>query len=137
MVDKNNKNPLEELYTDSGQMDQAALLSILKPYVRLHKDSTTIIYTPTGIGLSAAKKIILLFLAKKALYLLGVISSELLAPKEVKMEFSSKHIPPGTIDATLKRFSDRGPLMAQNGKYFIPDFNFSQVQEMFNQPSSE
>jgi len=61
MVDKNNKNPLEELYTDSGQMDQAALLSILKPYVRLHKDSTTIIYTPTGIGLSAAKKIILLF----------------------------------------------------------------------------
>jgi len=65
------------------------------------------------------------------------ISGQQFKPKEVKMEFSSKHIPPGTIDATLKRFSDRGPLMAQNGKYFIPDFNFSQVQEMFNQPSNE
>src|SRR3989344_5331696 len=62
MVDKNNKNLLEELYTDSGQMDQAVLLSILKPYIRLHKDSSTVIYTQVGIGLSAAKKIILLFL---------------------------------------------------------------------------
>lgn len=136
MADKNNQNPLEELYTDSGQIDQTALLSTLKPFIRLHRETGTVIYTQVGMALSANKKILLLFLAKKALYLLGAIPAEFLAPKEVKVEFG-KNIPPGTIDAALKRFLERGPLKVQNGKYFIPDFNFYQVQEMFNQPSNE
>jgi len=130
MADKNIQNPLEELYTDSGQIDQTALLSVLKPYIGLHRETKTIIFTQLGLGLSATKKILLLFLAKKALYLLGIIPSEFLAPKDIKLEFG-KNIPSGTIDATLKRFLDKGPIKAQNGKYFIPDFNFYQVQEMF------
>jgi hypothetical protein len=136
MVDKNNKNPLEELYTDSGQVDQEALLSTLKPYIRLYRETGTVIFTPIGMGLSATKKILLLFLAKKALYLLGAVSSEYLAPKDVKLEFG-KNIPHGTIDASLKRFLERGPLKVQNGKYFIPDFNFYQVQEIFNQSNNK
>lgn len=136
MVDKNNQNPLEELYTDSGQVDQGALLLILKPLIRLHRDTGTVIFTQAGMNLSANKKILLLLLAKKALYLLGAIPSEFLAPKEVKLEFG-KNIPHGTIDATLKRFLERGPLKAQDGKYFIPDFNFYQVQEIFNPPNNE
>jgi len=136
MADKNNKNPLEELYTDSGQIDQEALFSTLKPYIRLHRETGAVIFTSVGMGLSATKKILLLFLARKALYLLGAISSEYLAPKDVKLEFG-KNIPHGTIDASLKRFLERGPLKAQNGKYFIPDFNFYQVQEIFNQPNNK
>jgi hypothetical protein len=131
MADKNISNPLEELYTDNRQVDTANLLSILKPFIRLHKETGTVIFTPLGISLSANKKIVLLFLAKKALFLLGVIASEPLAPKDVKLEFG-KNIPPGTIDAALKRFSEKGPLRGQDGKYFIPDFNLPQVQEMFS-----
>lgn len=137
MADKNIKNPLEELYTDAGQIDAATLMSILKPFIRLHRDTGTVIYTPLGMSLSANKKIILLFLAKKALFLLGVIPSETLAPKDVKSEFSKKHIPPGTIDAALKRLSEKGPLRGQDGKYFVPDFNLPQVQEMFNKLNDE
>ena len=136
MVDKNISNPLEELYTDSGQIDQEALFTILNPFLRLHRETKTIIFTQTGMGLYANKKLLLLFLAKKALYLLGDIPSELLSPKEIKSEFD-KNIPPGTIDGALKRFLERGPLKVQNGKYFIPDFNFIQVQEIFNQPNNE
>jgi len=131
MVDKFKNNPLEELYTDSGQIAPADLLSLLRPFIRLHRETGTVIYTPLGISLSANKKIVLLFLAKKALFLLGVIQSEFLTPKDVKLEFG-KNIPHGTIDATLKRFSEKGPLRGKDGKYFIPDFNFSQTQEMFN-----
>ena len=136
MADKNKDNPLEELFTDSGQIDQKALFSVLKPFIRLHRETGTVIYTPVGMALAANKKIILLFLARKALFLLGVAPSESLAPKDVKFEFG-KNIPPGTIDAALKRFLERGPLKVQDGKYFIPDFNFYQVQEMFNQPKDE
>lgn len=135
-MDKNTGNKLEELYTDAGQIDEAELLRILKPFIRLHRETGTIIYTQIGMKLSAAKKIVLLFLAKKALFLLGAIESEFLAPKDVKLEFD-KNIPHGTIDATLKRFSERGPLRGKDGKYFIPDFNFYQVQEIFNKLTAE
>jgi len=136
MAVKNQDNPLEELFTDSGQIDRKVLLSILKPFIRLHRETEAVIYTQLGMALPANKKIVLLFLAKKALFLLGVAPSEFLAPKDVKAEFG-KNIPPGTIDATLKRLLDRGPLKVQDGKYFIPDFNFYQVQEMFNQPKNK
>lgn len=131
MMDKNKNNPLEELYTDvGGQINPSDLLLILKPFLRIHRETSTVIYTPTGMGLPANKKIILLLLAKKALYLLGAIPSEFMAPKEIKIEFG-KNIPSGTIDGTLNRLSENGPVKSQGGKYFIPDFNFSQVQELF------
>ena len=131
MADKKIGNPLEELYTDNSQIDMASLLSILKPFIRLHRETGAVIFTPLGISLSANKKIVLLFLAKKALFLLGATPSEFLAPKDVKLEFG-KNIPPGTIDAALKRFSEKGPLRGQDGKYFVPDFNLPQVQEIFS-----
>ncbi len=136
MTDKNIGNKLEELYTDAGQIDEAELLRILKPFLRLHRETGTVIYTQVGMKLSATKKIILLFLAKKALFLLGAIESEFLRPKDVKLEFG-KNIPHGTIDATLKHFSEKGPLRGKDGKYFIPDFNFFQVQEIFNKLTDE
>lgn len=131
MVDKKIGNPLEELYTDAtGQVDLAELAHIMKPFIRIHRETGSVIFTPAGMALATTKKLVLLFLAKKAVYLLGSAPTELISPKEVKAEFG-KNIPPGTIDATLKRFSDSGLLRSQNGKYFIPDFNFSQVKEIF------
>lgn len=132
MVDKKTSNPLEELYTDStGQIDPAELLLILKPFIRIHRETQVVIFTPAGMALPATKKIIILFLARKTLYLLGDIQSEFITPKDIKIEFG-KNIPTGTIDATLKRLSERGPIRGQSGQYFIPDFNFPQVKEIFN-----
>ena len=132
MTDKNKSNPLEELYTDAaGQINPSDLMLVLKPFIRIHRETNTVIYTPTGMALPANKKIILFFLAKKALYLLGAIPSEFIKPKDIKIEFG-KNIPAGTIDATLKRLSEKGPVKGREGKYFIPDFNFSQIQDIFN-----
>lgn len=137
MADKNIKNPLEELYTDaSGQLDQAELATLLRPFLRIHRDTGTIIFTNAGIALPATKKIVLFLLAKKALYLLGSIPSEWITPKQIKVEFG-KNIPAGTIDANLKRLSRHGPLKGDSGKYFIPDFNFPQVREIFSKLSGE
>lgn len=81
--------------------------------------------------ITASNKIILFILSRKVTHLQGLSESDSVTPKEIKEELG-KNIPSGTIDAALKRLSERGPLKGQGGKYFIPDFNFTQVDEIFS-----
>ncbi len=136
MVDKNTQNPLDELYTDSkSQIEPAALAAILKPFLRINRENKTLLFTPAGIKLTANNKIILFLLARKAMHLQGFIDSDVVAPKEIKAELV-REIPSGTIDVGIKRLSEKGPLKGRDGKYFIPDFNFSQVEEIFSKVNS-
>ena len=132
MVDKNITSPLNELFTDSkSQIEPSALAAVLKPFLRINRENKTLLFTPLGMKLKANNKIILFLLARKAMHFQGLIDSDMVAPKEVKAELG-RNIPDGTIDAGIKRLSDSGPLKGQDGKYFIPDFNFPQVEEIFS-----
>ena len=135
MANKEGKkigNPLDELFTDAiSQIDPASLAAILKPFVRINKETKRILFTPQGMNITANNKIILFVLVRKAMLLQGVSESDSIRPKEIKEELG-KSIPAGTIDAALKYLSEKGPLKGQDGKYFIPDFNFPQVEEIFN-----
>jgi hypothetical protein len=132
VVDKNKNNPLDELFTDScSQIEPAAIAALLKPFIRINRDTQRVIFTPVGMNLTANNKIILFILARKVTFMRGINTSEAVAPKEVKAGLG-KNIPSGTIDAALKRLSENGPIKGQDGKYFIPDFNFPQVEEIFN-----
>lgn len=131
MVDKNDHNPLDELFTDSlSQIDPESLASVLKPYLRINRENRRIIFTPEGMKITANNKIILFILAQKAMHMTGVRETEAIAPKKIKEELG-KNIPAGTIDAALKRLSEKGPLKGLDGKYFIPDFNFHIVEKIF------
>ena len=131
MVDKNNDNPLNELFTDLvSQVDPTVLTALVKPYLRINRDTKNVIFTPKGMKLTANNKIILFVLARKVMYILKEVESEMIAPREIKDELGI-NIPAGTIDAGLKRLSEKGPLKGQDAKYYIPDFNFSQVEEIF------
>lgn len=135
MVGKTDNNPLEELFTDTGsQIDPASLVSLLKPFLRINRENRRILFTPLGMTITANNKITLFILARKVTHLQGLSESDSVTPKEIKEELG-KNIPSGTIDAALKRLSERGPLKGQDGKYFIPDFNFLQVQEIFSRLS--
>jgi hypothetical protein len=137
MVGKTDNNPLEELFTDAGsQIDPASLVVLLKPFLRINRENQRILFTPPGMTITANNKIILFILARKVTHLQGLSESDSVTPKEIKEELG-KNIPSGTIDAALKRLSERGPLKGQDGKYFIPDFNFPQVQEIFSKLSGE
>lgn len=132
MVDKKDINPLDELFTDSqSQIDPAVLASLIKPFARIQRESGKVLFTPAGMKLSANNKIIIFLLARKVLAIQKIVDSDAVAPKEIKAELG-KNIPAGTIDPALKRLSERGPLKGQDGKYFVPDFNFSQVEEIFS-----
>jgi len=129
---KKTSNPLDELFTDAkSQIDPTSLAAILKPFLRINKENKRIIFTPLGMDITANNKIILFVLARKAMFLQGISESDSVRPKEIKEELG-KGIPAGTIDAGLKYLSEKGPLKGQDRKYFIPDFNFPQVEEIFN-----
>lgn len=132
MAYKNTNNPLDELFTDSGsQIEPAVIAALLKPFIRINRETQRVLFTPKGMKLTANNKIILFILARKVTFMQSLNPSEVVAPKEVKEELG-KNIPAGTIDAALKRLSENGPIKGQDGKYFIPDFNFPQVEEIFN-----
>ncbi len=132
MVEKNKSNPLDELFTDSGsQIEPAAIAALLKPFIRINRETQRVIFTPAGMSLTANNKIILFILARKVTFVRGMNTTEAVAPKEVKAELG-KNIPSGTIDAALKRLSENGPIKGQDGRYFVPDFNFPQVEEIFS-----
>ena len=129
---KKTGNPLDELFTDAkSQINPASLSAVLKPFLRINKENKRVIFTPKGMNITANNKIILFVLARKAMFLQGVSESDSVRPKEIKEELG-KSIPAGTIDAGLKYLSEKGPLKGQDRKYFIPDFNFPQVEEIFN-----
>jgi hypothetical protein len=130
MTDMKDANPLEELYTDAlSQIEPAALATILKPYVRINRENKNIIFTHDGMALTANNKIILFLLARKVMFINKEITSEAIAPKDIK---SGLNLPAGTIDAALKQLSEKGPLRGEKRKYLIPDFNFNQVQGIFS-----
>jgi hypothetical protein len=131
MVEKNNLDPLAELYTDAlSEIDPFTLTAILKPYVKINKETKNIIFTDKGIQITANNKIILFFLVKKLLYMQKVIEIEMATPREVKEALKS--VPSGTIDAAIKYLSEKGPLKGKDGKYIIPDFNIKQVEDIFS-----
>lgn len=132
MEHKKNSNPLDELFTNSSsQIEPVVLAGILKPFLRINSERKQVLFTPTGMNITANNKIILFILARKVMHIQGLVGSEPVAPKDIKKELEG-NIPAGTIDAALKHLSEKGPIKGQNGKYFIPDFNFSQVQDIFN-----
>ncbi|MCX6791562.1 MAG: hypothetical protein NT149_00805 [Candidatus Gottesmanbacteria bacterium] len=131
MADKMTPNPLDEIFTDSqSQIDHSSIAAVLKPFLRINRENNRVLFTPTGMKITANNKIILVILVQKVLHMQGIIDTESVTPKEIKEEL--RDIPAGTIDAALKHLSERGPLKGQDGRYFIPDFNFPQVQEIFN-----
>jgi hypothetical protein len=131
MVDKLNKNPLEDLFTDSSNnINPEELLALMKPFIAINRQNNRVIFTPDGLLIKPNKKIILFLLSRKVLYLLGLLPSESVAPRDIKNEFS-KNIPDGTVDVTIKRLSDTGLIKGDQGKYYIPDFNFPKIKEMF------
>ncbi|HEY5259283.1 MAG TPA: hypothetical protein VIJ46_01455 [Rhabdochlamydiaceae bacterium] len=130
MEEKNNKNPLSELFTDATHnIDPKQLAEVLKPYLAINRSNNKILFTPEGLTLNASKKIILFLLSRKALLALGAITEEAVTPKEVKAAFQN-NMPDGTIDANLKRLSDSGLVKGDDGKYLVPDFNFSKMKVM-------
>lgn len=113
-----DRDPLEDLLVDEGEINKELLAALLAPYVRLSRDTASVILTATGRALSNKPKIIVYLLARKALRALSLIESEGASTGDVT---NNTGIPGGSVRPTLRNLL-RDTLVAQTdeGDYYVP-----------------
>ena len=109
-----SKPSIDDLFSDSGPFDEAAVVLTLKPFITIQKSTNEIFFK--GTSQTAEHGILLYGLAKKLLKAKGLIESEMITAQEVHERTGIKK---GTIDPTFKKLREAGYLVGK-GKYEIP-----------------
>ncbi len=129
MNDKVLGKPIDELYTDSGPVDPRRLVSALKPYIQIKRDSGDIFLTGSGSKLPAKIKILIYFLTKKIMKIDGVVSDETVSAKEIKDSFKGE-VAPGTVDSYFKSLREGRIIIGKGEVYELPNSQVSNVLEI-------
>ena len=79
---ENVESPLKNLIVDEEKISEEVLYETLKDFVKLTKEGRVIL-TDKGLDLPVWKKVMLVLLAKAALYRLGMAKDYTLSPKEI------------------------------------------------------
>jgi hypothetical protein len=117
------KPTLDDLFTDSGPFDEAAVVEVLKPFITIQKSTNEIFFTDASP--TAEQRILLYGLAKKLLKAKGHIEHEMITAQEVHQKTGIKK---GTIDPTFKKLKETG-LLVGKGEYEIPTPKVSDALE--------
>jgi len=134
-MDKNQTDdPLSKLFDDGPTIDLRGIIAdTVYPYARLVQDGDQpeIVFTVDGDGLTVREKLLVFFLARKALYLRELVSKEPIVPSEIE---TATNISGGTIRPTLKRLMDE-KLIKQDksgdGGYFVPNTRIREISSIF------
>lgn len=122
-------DPLDDIFTSDSEINPQLLAEILKPFVKINTDNNLIFYTDDGLKLSLLNRIVLFFVARKALKFRGKINEEELSPSEIIKETSLKE---GSVHPTLKILREQNIIMTRNGKYFLPTHQLGKIKERLN-----
>ena len=118
---------LENLIVDEAEIDRVFLHEVLAPYARLAKDTGRIIPTAAFSDLSAAGKVIVHILSRKAGCALGILQGpESATPKEISGATGVKN---GTTKPTVVALAKKGLLVSENGRYSVPNHALPLVRE--------
>jgi hypothetical protein len=118
------KSPIDDLFSDSGPFDEAAVVEVLMPFVTIQKSTNEIFFkdqSPT-----AEQRILIYGLAKKLLKAKGLVDSELISAVEVHQKTGIKK---GTIDPGFKKLKETGYFVGK-GEYEIPTPKVPDVIEL-------
>ncbi len=115
---------IEELFVDSGEVDQQLLVTVLKPYLRI--DPKRLIIRPEAKwkGASNRARLIAFLLARKALVAKILIAreDEAISPAEI---IKGTGVPSGSVYPTLKELFEARPQVVdkeREARYLIPDW---------------
>jgi len=119
-----NKLTIDDLFSDSGPFDEAAVVEVLKPFVTIQKSTNEIFFKDNSP--TAEQRILIYGLAKKLLKAKGLVERDMITATEVHQKTSIKK---GTIDPTFKKLKETGFFVGK-GEYEIPTPKISDVVEM-------
>jgi hypothetical protein len=119
-----DKSTIEDLFSDSGPFDEAAVVEALKPFVTIQKSTNEIFLKDNSP--TADQRILIYGLAKKLLKAKALIEEEMITAVEVHEKTGIKK---GTIDPAFKKLKETNYLVGK-GEYEIPTPKVHEVVEL-------
>lgn len=113
-----SRDPLADLRVDAVSVDREALAEMLRGHVLLDPEGNQIIFLNDVREVGTNVQVVALaLLGQKALHLLDRDLPEGLTPAEIEQ---ATKMAGGSVRSSLKRLSDRGVILKQNGRYVVP-----------------
>lgn len=122
------KDALDKLIIDEDENpDSGVLANLISKYLRFGKKSGEVIFNEEFSKLKDWQKILVYLLGRKGIVVkkLREKFSEKISPKDLSKEFG---IPPKSISSYVSR-ELKGIIKAENGEYFIPNYNLYKCEE--------
>lgn len=127
---------LENLFVSGKEIDKKMVGEILKPYLRIDKETCDIRPLSSWGEVKAYNKILLYLLARKAMKAHGLdLEEESASATEIIRNTGLKK---GTVNPALRGLFD-GRVVAQDEKrkYFVPNYALEEVKSMISDGKSE
>ncbi|MCU0678576.1 MAG: hypothetical protein MUF19_03265 [Candidatus Pacebacteria bacterium] len=126
MSENNTTSPLEELYTDAGELDLNRIVNTLKSFVSIQRVDHKVFFSQEGHALKNDDKMLTYCLVKKLLASEGKVESEGVSGKEIH---EATEIPKGTVDPAVQKLKKMGLLVGSGSNYQIPNRRVAEVLE--------
>ena len=120
-------DPLEKLVRSGTELDKELLATVLAGLVWIDKDSGEVRFTPEGTRLPKKLQILAYLLGQKAAKALGLVSEELIAPKELATKLGMGG---GPLRGQLSMLKKERLVDTKNGKYYIPNYAIESVKAL-------
>lgn len=118
------KNPIKELFTNTGPFDEEAVVKALKPLISIREGTYEIYFI--GEDMKVDDKILAFALAKKLLHSRKYREEGYISAVEIHKDTG---LPKGSIDFSFKSLRENGYLVGKGKTYEIPNYRISQVIE--------
>lgn len=118
------KNSIEELFTNAGPFDEVEVVKILKPLISINEKNFDIFFLNENMKVD--EKILCFALAKKLLYIKGYKEESVFSAAEVK---KNTDIAGGSIDFSFKNLRENSYLIGKDKNYEINKSKIFQIIE--------
>lgn len=122
-----DNNPLSSLMLKES-LNKDILASILKNFIKISPENGEIILLPDYAKLRNKEQVIIVILAFKAVYELGLRKNEVVSPKEIEQ---TSQLVGSTVRGILRDLIIERKLKYENGKYEIPNFLLFTLKDRF------
>lgn len=122
-------DPLEDLVVSGKELNRELVGKILKSFLKIDRDSCSIIPGERWIKLNNESKIMLFFLARKAMKALDLaIENEGATPAEIETELGIKG---GSVRPVVRKLLEQRIIARTGeGRYFVPNYSIEKIKAL-------
>jgi len=122
---------LDALFVSGDEVDEGVVADILSPFLRVDRDSCSIVPNERWLKANNNLKIMLFLVARKAMKLRGLaIDNEGALPSEIENDTGIKG---GSVRPRLKSLLDEKVISrTKDGRYFVPNYSLARISSIVN-----